>query len=80
MHGELELSNVIVSIQIADLLLIIVRIIDLDLKLFTLLKVEVDHDLRNPLRIQIVVNDLSLAHLLPNISLQLVENDKRLRL
>ena len=51
MHGELEFSNVIVSFQIADLLLIIVRIVDLDLELLTLLKVEVYHDLSDPLRV-----------------------------
>ena len=51
MHGELELSNKVVSIQIADLLLIIIRIVDLDLEFLTLLKVEVYHDFGDPLRV-----------------------------
>ena len=47
--------------KVLNLLGIIVGVVNLDLELLALLKVEVKPDLRNPLRVQVVVNDLRLA-------------------
>jgi len=55
---------------------VIVRVIDLKLKLFLLLEMELNGDLRNPGGAQIVVDDFRAAKLLPHVALFLEQHYK----
>ena len=54
--------------------LIVVRVVDLDLEDLLLLKVEIDQNFGDELRVKVVVDDLRLADLLPHVS-RLLEQD-----
>lgn len=79
MQLELKSANEIMGTQILSLLTVVVRVVNFDLVLLRLLEVEVDEDFLDKLRVESVVNDLSLSQLLPHIALLLVHDDKWIR-
>ena len=67
-------------IQVLRLLRVIVRVIYFDLKLLGLFEVKVDEDLFDPLRVQVVMDNLSLANLSPSVTrIQLVKDAEGIR-
>ena len=72
-------SNVIMCIYFLCLVRPIVRIVHLDLKLLFLLKMKLYQDLLYKLWVQIVMDKLSLADLLPAVINCLIENAERVR-
>ena len=66
MHLKLESTDEIVRVQI--LRLVVIGIVDLDLEHLLLLKVEIDHGFSDELWVEVVVDDLRLADLLPHVS------------
>ena len=71
-HLKLESTDEIVRAQIPRL--VVIGIVDLNLEHLLLLKMEIDHGFGDELRVEIVVNDLCLADLLPHVS-RLLEQD-----
>ena len=80
MHREVEFTDEIMCTQVFHLLRVIVRVVYLNLKLFTLFEVEVESDFGDPLGVQIVMDDFSLAKFLPDVSLVFIKYDKRIGL
>ena len=78
MKGELETSNEIVYVHVPiSQLGIIVRVVHLNFEDFLLLKVEIDRDLFDELRVLGVVDNLSLPNFLPPSADRSIEDDKR---
>ena len=71
-HLKLESTDEIVRAQIPRL--VVIGIVDLNFEHLLLLKMEIDHGFGDELRVEIVVNDLCLANLLPHVS-RLLEQD-----
>ena len=83
MELELHLTNIVLSMQILFLVLI-VHVVGLQNECLLLLKEVVNLDLRNEVRVQVVINALSPAHLglqrLVALLLHLVQHNERIRL
>lgn len=71
-HLKLESTDEIVRVQI--LRLVVIGIVDLDLEHLLLLKVEINQGFSDELWVEVVVDDLRLANLLPHVS-RLLEQD-----
>ena len=67
MERKLVYSDVVVTVNLFGLVRAIIRIIHLNLELFFLLEVEVNQDFLDELWIQIVMDQLSFANLLPTV-------------
>ena len=62
------------------LLRVIIRVINFELEFLALFEVEVDEDLLDPLRVQVVMDDLGFADLSPSVTrIQLVNDNEGIR-
>ena len=76
---ELKNADVVMGSQLLSLIRTIIRVVHLYLELLLLLKMEVNHDLLDELRVQIIMDQLRLANLLPLVVHCLVENAEWIR-
>lgn len=67
MQSELQLTDKVMSREVLEVF-VIVAVEDLDFEPLLLLKVEINSDLGDPLRIKVVIYDLGLSDLLPHIT------------
>lgn len=68
MQGELQVSKRVLPACVLGLF-IIVDVVDFQFENVVFLKIVLDRNLSDPLRRQVIVNNLSLADFLPNIIL-----------
>lgn len=80
MEGKLVHSDVVVTVNLFGLVRTIIGIIHLNFELLFLLEMEVNQDFLDELWIQIVMDQLSLANLLPTVVQGPVKDDERVRL
>ena len=79
-EGKLVHSDVVVTVNLFGLVRTIIGIIHLNFELLFLLEMEVNQDFLDELWIQIVMDQLSLANLLPTVVQGPVKDDERVRL
>ena len=79
-EGKLVHSDVVVTVNLFGLVRTIIGIIHLNFELLFLLEMEVNQDFLDELWIQIVMDQLSLANLLPTVVQGPVKDNERVRL
>lgn len=79
MQCEVQVSERIMRTQVVDIF-VVINVVDFNFELVIFLEVVLNADFGHPLRTQVVMNDFSLADLLPRVAKLLEHKEDRVRL